>query len=81
MPDGIPTGLTKHDSYRRMLGLSPVLSMRVSQLLAEGPRGGNSSEIHENLRLPDNSDIPSEKYVELTCDHVRQMLVNLRDVL
>lgn len=35
MPDGIPTGLTKHDSYRRMLGLSPVLSMRVSQLLAE----------------------------------------------
>ena len=39
IPFDAPTGLTKHDSYRRMLGLSPVLSMRVSQLLVEGPKG------------------------------------------
>ncbi|MFZ3232765.1 MAG: hypothetical protein WA194_04490 [Patescibacteria group bacterium] len=34
-----------------------------------------------NLKLPDNSGLPPERYVELTCAHVRQMLVNLRDVL
>lgn len=70
-----------HDSYRHMLGLSPVLSLRVAQLLTVGPHGNAETDAFERLILSDNSGLPLQESVEMTIEHVRHQLASLRALL